>query len=347
MRIATLPQNAKEFLGLTLGIIPAPLCDVLLGPLMANVLITASSVGFFDVLESQPLTSAEVAERCQTNPSATERVLRALYVSKYLHWSKGFYSLTRGSRRWLVSGAKRSIHHAVLHRKIDFRFFDFEQYVRTGEQREFHQELDTFEWIEYHRGQAAQAGLVAEELVKHVQVPKRARRMLDLGGGHGMYSRAFCAHHEGLRSRVLDLATPLQPSSASHAEPAGAPVAVTFEIADVRHADLGNAAVDVVLIANLMHHFDESTNRNLFQRVSRSLTSGGIVIAFDLVRAPSVDRSEQLDALLDVYFGASSGSQLWTVEQIRKWQTENGLCPLPPFSMRLLPACKVLIARKS
>jgi SAM-dependent methyltransferase len=121
---------------------------------------------------------------------------------------------------------------------------------------------------------------------------------------------------------------------------------VAFEVADVRTVGLGVASVDVVLIANLTHHFDDSTNRELLKRVAKALAAGGIVIVLDLVRAPSVDQAEQFDALMDVYFGAASGSQLWTVDQVREWQLESGLIPQRPLSMSLLPACKILIARK-
>ena len=132
MRIATIPQNLMEFLGMTTGNVPTPLCDVLLGPLVANVLIAASSVELFDAMKGGPKTSKDVARRCRyTHPAATERLLRALYVSKYLKWRGGFYSLTRNSRRWLVLSAKESIHHAILHRDIDFRFFNFQEYLRN------------------------------------------------------------------------------------------------------------------------------------------------------------------------------------------------------------------------
>ena len=345
MRIATIPQSIRESVGMALGIVPTPLCDVLLGPLVANAVIAASSVHLFDALESGQRTSAEVAAHCGTDPVATERLMRALYVSKYLNWNNDFYRLTRRARRWLLSSSKDSLHFAILHRSVDFRFFHFENYIRSGDGRNFHQELDSSEWKCYHKGQAAQARMLADELVERVHLPSGATRMLDLGGGHGVFSLALCNAHRNLRSRVLDLAIPLQ-HSASTVFSKSASESVAFEVADVRTVGLGVASVDVVLIANLTHHFDDSTNRELLKRVAKALAAGGIVIVLDLVRAPSVDQAEQFDALMDVYFGAASGSQLWTVDQVREWQLESGLIPQRPLSMSLLPACKILIARK-
>jgi ubiquinone/menaquinone biosynthesis C-methylase UbiE len=345
MRITTIPQSIKEALGMALGMVPTPLCDVTLGPLVANAVIAASSVHLFDALESGERTSAEVAAHCGTDRVATERLMRALYVSNYLKWNNGLYCLTRRARRWLLNSSKDSLHFAILHRSIDFRFFDFESYVRRGEARDFHQELNSEEWTGYHRGQAVQAKLLADELIRKVRLSPSATKMLDLGGGHGVYSLAFCNAYPGLRSRILDLATPLDQRPLTQSADKNY-ASVSFEAADVRTATLGTDSVDVVLIANLIHHFDESTNRGLLQRVTRALVSGGVVIVLDLMRAASVKQAEQFDALMDVYFGAASGSQLWTVDQVREWQASNGLIPQPPLSMSLLPACKVLVARK-
>lgn len=206
VRIKTIPQSIKEALGMALGMVPTPLCDVMLGPLVANAVIAASSVHLFDALESGERTSAEVAAHCGTDRVATERLMRALYVSNYLKWNNGLYRLTRRARRWLLNSSKNSLHFAILHRSIDFRFFDFESYVRRGAARDFHQELNSKEWTGYHRGQAVQAKLLADELVRKVRLSPSATKMLDLGGGHGVYSLAFCT-----RIRAYDLESLILP----------------------------------------------------------------------------------------------------------------------------------------
>jgi cyclopropane fatty-acyl-phospholipid synthase-like methyltransferase len=222
---------------------------------------------------------------------------------------------------------------------------NFERYIRTGEANDFHRALDSSDWTAYHLGQAGQARLIAEEIVSKVPLPRGATQMMDLGGGHGLYSIAFCSRYVDLCARVLDLAIPLQycPSTVL-SNPASN--RVTFEIADVRTTSLGSDSADVVLIANLMHHFDEATNRRMFSRVASALRPCGIVIAIDLVRPLSVSRSGQVGSLLDLYFGSASGSQLWTIAQVRDWQEGSGLRPQPSVSSSLLPDCMIQIAQK-
>ncbi len=45
-----------------------------------------------------------------------------------------------------------------------------------------------------------------DEVTKLTPVPEGARRVLDLGGCHGLYSVALCRAHSGLSAEVLDLA---------------------------------------------------------------------------------------------------------------------------------------------
>ena len=337
-------ENLRERIGLALGLVPRPLGDVILGPLLARTVLAASSLGVFDVLEHGPKTAEQVAERCGRHIPATSKLLRALYASGYLKWRDGQFELTRMSKRWLVSRSANSIHDAILHRAIDFRFMDFERYIRTGEPRDFHQELGEEEWGLYHRGQASQARLIVHEVVNRILLPAGASHMLDLGGAHGLYSLALCERYPDLHSCVLDLAPLGHLEKSVGCSSAG--TRVRFRQADILTAPLDRESADLVLLANVIHHFDESANRRLFHRVADTLRPGGIFVVLDLMRAGSVGESSQIEALMDLYFGAASGAQLWTATEIQSWQQEAGLEPLSSIALRLLPDCKIQSARK-
>jgi SAM-dependent methyltransferase len=195
----------------------------------------------------------------------------------------------------------------------------------------------------YHPGQASQARLILEEVVNRIPVPAGASEMLDLGGGHGLYSLALCERYPDLRSRVLDLATPLKNEMLMAFS--GPDTRVRFEKSDILAAPFDADSADLVLLANVIHHFDESTNRCLIHRIASALRPGGFLVVLDIMRADSVAASRQIEALMDLYFGAASGAQLWTVIEIQGWQQDVGLLPLSPVT-RLLPECKIQSAQK-
>ena len=339
-----MPETVAEWIGLKLGFIPRPLGDVFLGPLLARTVLAASSLGVFDLLAHGPRTVEQVSAECGNHTTAASKLLRALYASGYLTWRNGRYGLTRMAKRWLPRRSPASIHFAILHREIDFRFMDFVRYLRTGEARDFHQKLGEEEWVRYHLGQASQARLIVQEVVRRIPVPAGASKMLDLGGGHGLYSRAMSERYPGLHSTVLDLATPLlQETSIADS---GADAHVRFQKADILTAPLYAESADLVLVANVIHHFDESANRRLFRRAAGALRHGGFLVVLDVMRAGSISESHQIEALMDLYFGAASGAQLWTVAEIQSWQQEAGLLSFSPVALRLLPDCQIQSARK-
>lgn len=346
MKLSALPENLRECVALACGMVPTPLMDTLVGLLLAKTIIAATTIGIFDALETEPLTATEIAERCGTEAKATEKLVRALFACKYLKFEGDRFKLARVSRRWLPRKAFRSLHSAILHRSLDLRFMNFEEYVRHGKPQEFHSVLSQEEWRIYHQGQADHAGLMIEEVIETIPLPAQATDLLDLGGGHGLYSVAFCRRYPNLRARVMDLATTIGELEAKRASDR-AYNRVQFQVGDIRTVSLPPDSTDVILLANVLHHFDCLTNCSLLQRVGMALRSGGIVIVIDAFRPSSLQQTGQLEGLLDLYFGAASGVGLWTLEDIQEWSRKAGLETLPPSTLRRMPICRMQVARKA
>ena len=346
MKLSVLPQNLRECVALACGMVPTPLLDTLVGLLLAKTIIAATAIGIFDALEAEPLTATEIAERCGSEAKATEKLVRALLACKYLKFEGDRFKLAPVSRRWLPRKAFRSLHSAILHRSLDLRFMNFEEYVRHGKPQEFHSALSQEEWGIYHQGQADQAALMIDEVIETIALPAHATDLLDLGGGHGLYSVAFCRRYPNLRARVMDLRTTIGELQAKRASER-AYNRVQFQVGDIRTVSLPPHSTDVILLANVLHHFDSRTNRSLFQRVGMALRPGGMVIVIDAFRPSSLQQTGQLEGLLDLYFGAASGVGLWTLEDIQEWSRKAGLATLPPRTLRRMPICRMQVARKA
>jgi len=345
MRLAAVPENLKESVALAAGLVPTPLIDTLVALLLAKTVIAATAIGVFDVLETEPLTAVEIAERCGSDPEATEKLVRALYASKYISLIGNRFAPARVSRRWLSRKASNSLHSAILHRNLDLRFMNFEEYVRCGKCLDFHAGLSSEDWRIYHEGQADHAAQVIKEVIERISLPAHARDLLDLGGGHGLYSLTFCGRYSGLRARVLDLETTVGEREAKRA-PASISSRVQFEVGDLRTVQLLPNSSDAILLANVVHHFDDATNRDLMKRAAVALRPGGIAIVIDAIRPPSLRQTGQLEALLDFYFGAASGVGLRTIEEIQQWIRQAGLDLVSTITLRCMPVCKMQVARK-
>jgi SAM-dependent methyltransferase len=346
MRLGAVPEGLIESVLSRLGLLPQPLLDTQVAYTLARTVMSGVQLDVFGVIASEALTAEEVADRCNTHPAATKKLLNALVGAGYLRQHAARYRLTAVSRKWLVGGSPHSIRDKLL---LQYREWDFvahyEEFVRTGKPLDIHRSLSAEDWGLYQRGMRALAGVSAAEVARRTPVPPGAHDLLDVGGSHGYYSVSLCRRHPNLRAVILDL-----PEAVAHAEAIlareGLGDRVVHRAGDVLVEDLGEQAWDVVFVSQLLHHFDGPTNLDLTRRVARSLRPGGALVVQETVRPRFPQRAGQIGALLDLYFAATSEAGTWAVEEIAGWQREAGLVCRKPLWLRSLPGSAQQTAMK-
>jgi 2-polyprenyl-3-methyl-5-hydroxy-6-metoxy-1,4-benzoquinol methylase len=112
---------------------------------------------------------------------------------------------------------------------------------------------------------------------------------------------------------------------------------VVHRAGDARTHDYGEATYDLIFAANILHHFDEPTNRDLMRRFARALRPGGSVVVQEIERVDARSAESQVGALGDLYFGMLSDSGTLAFSQVAAWQTDAGLSPRRPVRMFTLP----------
>jgi SAM-dependent methyltransferase len=145
-------------------------------------------------------------------------------------------------------------------------------------------ELD---WVEYARSMAPlaepTAQFAANALAKDSAGPIQ---VLDLGAGHGLYGLAIATQNSAAHIFALDAPRVLE-IAIDNARQAGV---------DGRfHPIPGNAfetefggPYDIILAANLAHHFDEAANVRLFRKARAALKPAGRMVLIEWV--PNADR---------------------------------------------------------
>ena len=346
MRLKVAPDNPLERIGLALGIPPVTLMDTHMAFIRARAIMVGTKLGIFDALMHGPLAAAEIAARCGTSPNATAKLLTALAGSGYLRARGGRFAPTSTSRTWLSSGSPKSLRDKVLFEFIEWSFVErVEDFVRTGAPVDMHRSASNEQWALYQRAMRALAGIAAPEVVRRTPMPAGATAMLDIGGSHGYVSVAMCRKHPRLSATVLDL-----PAAVAQAAPIlaneGMGERVVHRAGDATGEDFGVDRWDFVFVSQLLHHFDEATNRDLVARIARALKPGGHLVVLELIRAVSAARASQVGALLDLYFALTSRSGTWSIEEIRAWQRDAGLAPWKTIRLRTVPGAAEIVARK-
>lgn len=346
MKVGAIGERPVEWAALAAKLIPTPIFDTMVATLLARTVLTATKLGVFDVLADKPLPARAVAEQINCHPAATAKLLTALAGAGYLRVQGDCFALAPLARTWLLATSDRSLRDALLFQLIEQRFVEhMEDYIRTGTPVDIHASMAADDWSIYQRAMRSGANLAAPEIAWRTPVPRGARAMLDIGGAHGYYSVAICRRHPNLRATILDL-----PAAVEHAAPLlareGMGDRVTHRAENALTADLGEAQYDLVLIANLVHHFDDATNRALLQRVARALRPGGIVVVGEMIRSTSARLANQVGALTDLYFAITSDAGTYSFAEIADWQRAAGLRPRRPLRLVTGPGAGLQAASK-
>jgi SAM-dependent methyltransferase len=174
-------------------------------------------------------------------------------------------------------------------------------------------------------------------------VPHGPARVLDIGGGHGLYAVELCRRHPQLTATVLDL-----PGSAAIGREMVAAAGLTDRIrhvdGDARTAPLGEA-YDLVLCFNLVHHLHADEVGALFARAHAALAPGGYLAVMDAFAVPS-RRTAAAATVLNLFTYLSSGVAGYTPEQLSGWLTAAGFTRARRVAIPRIPGQALFLARR-
>lgn len=346
MKLSAIPENLLEKIALSLGIVPTPIADTHIAFMMARTIMVAAKAGVFEALKNVDRTAEDIAAQTHTHPQAITKLLNTLVHLGYLRLRDHHYKLTPLSRKWMLQDSAASLYDKMMFQFTEWELVEhYEEYLRSGTPFNMHQAFDEQQWDLYQKGMRAVASTSAREIARRTPIPKGAADMLDIGGAHGYFSTAICRQHPQLRSIILDLPEAVMQAE-KILEKENMEERVQHRAGDALTEDLGEEQWDVIFIANLVHHFDDATNRKLTRKVVNALRPGGFYIVQDFIRHKAPKKGDHLGALLDLYFAATSQSGTWSVEDIASWQQEAGLVQKKTIWLRTVPRHAQVIAVK-
>jgi ubiquinone/menaquinone biosynthesis C-methylase UbiE len=344
MRIKTQGDNMMERAALAAGLVPEPLVLSFFGMGVCRCLVTALSVGVFEALEPGAKTADEMADELECDPTGMETLLNALNGFGYLRRRHGRYSLAGDSKKWLVESSRFSLAEVLpFFQDVWDQLGFLEDAVRKGEMRNFHQSgLTDQAWKRYVRALGAFARMAAPVAVRKIKPERPPRKLLDVGGGHGLFAAAFVKKYPGLEARVLDL-----PAACAHGrkiiEDEGLAGRVKFIEGDLRTGKLGED-YDLVLVFNVIHNCTPQEAGSLIRRAFDALAPGGLLAVMDAEHKGGGGDLGAVAGFNELFFFLLSGTRAYPEESIRGWMGEAGFVDVRRASLMMLP--EVLLTGK-
>ena len=187
---------------------------------------------------------------------------------------------------------------------------------------------------------AGRAKNVAPVLAERVPLGD-ARRLLDVGGGTGIYSIAWLCRHPQLRAVVWDRPEVLKIADEMARE---------YGVADRLDLAPGDMFIDrvpegcdVCLLSNILHDWDVPECRKLVERVGAALPTRGRLIVHDVLLNDGHDGPLPV-ALYSVALFSVTEGRAYSAAEFRAWLSEAGLTSDAPVPT--LVHCSAIVARK-
>jgi (2Fe-2S) ferredoxin/predicted nicotinamide N-methyase len=262
------------------GTLPDHLFQMIRGYMPSRCVLTALELDIFSAV-GDGADAERIATRIHANARAAEILLDALVALELLSKSGAIYKNTPDSTRYFVHDSKDNQRDGLLHTaNIWHRWSTLTDVVRSGSRIPL-ERSNTPEWTHsFIAAMQLNAKDRAPLLVKALGT-NGVRRILDLGGGSGVYSIAFAKASASVQCEILDLPD-VVPLTTHYVESAGVSAQVNIRAGNMLYDDFGSGH-DIILLNAICHMFSEEQNQNLFMRARQALAPNGRLVVQDFI----------------------------------------------------------------
>jgi predicted O-methyltransferase YrrM len=264
-----------------------PISQMIRGYQLTQVLSTAMRHGIFSILD-KPKSASILAEEISTDPTITEKLLEVLVSLELISKVDGGYLNTDMVRSFFV---KDSIFYQgdMIYFMVDSYplWSKLDQALKNGHldnsgkgKRE-----DTFDKrFIMASAEASIRGALQDtvEVIAGLPEFKDAKRLLDLGGGHGLYSIAFAQRNPSLEAVVFDLSQVVE-ISRGFIKDYGMEARVNVMEGDYLKDDLGSG-YDFIFTSHSLFYQPRETLEGSLKKVYNALKDKGVLVINHWIR---------------------------------------------------------------
>jgi ubiquinone/menaquinone biosynthesis C-methylase UbiE len=320
------PNFIERTLFLTFNQGPGPMLDLWSGPAFWTV-HTALKLNIFETLADHAKTPDQVANAIQGNSKGVYILLKTLSELGYVKCRGDHYSNSPMTRKWLLNSGSVNFKPFFLYWGALMEHFmpRLPETVLNGGN------MDLYQWIEDHpavsrhfqEGMVQLARFVASDIAKATSISDEAKRVIDVGGGHGEYSIALCKAYPNLSAVIFDSEQALV-TGREAVENAQMSERFSFSPGNFMKDDLPDE-FDIALIFNIVHGLKPEQNIKLLGSVKSALNPGGQIMILEQVHNISpMPLANTLSHILSIAYYHLIGGQVYTSDQIENWLSQTG-----------------------
>lgn len=274
-----------EKLLLNFNVIPHPVIDALTYVVAGRGLQVAAKIGIFDDLSIKPMFAKELAKSAKSSVYGVTILLDILDSFGYVKVSQnGRFSLTKKGVKFFSKDSKSSLRNTILFSDYVFNTLkDLEKHVKRGGPENVN--LDVFtpkQWDIFNKTMIEIARSNASEIANLIPLSRDYKKLLDVGGSHGLHAIEICKKVPSLSAEVLDL-KPVEPYADRTIKEQKMGGRVKFRVGDFLKNKLGKN-YDIILAFNVIHGLTPEINRKLTSSIYKALNPGGIYVVLEQIK---------------------------------------------------------------
>lgn len=287
----------------------------------SKTLLIAAELGVFTALGGRARRVGELARACRTTEQGMRLLLNALVGLRLLTVRNDLYRNSPFAQTYLDEQSPKAVTNLLwllTHHWSDWT--GMTRSIRRG--RPGWAPITAsggFRW-RFALAMHERSHVLAAKTIATMPLPKRAVRLLDLGGGAGSYSIALARRYPKLTGLLVDQSVAVARSLIRRSRLQDR---LAVRAGDVFMAELGDG-YDAVLVGNLLHDFDEKDNRRLLRRVHRVLKPGGKLFVVEFFLDDSLTKPVEASVFSLLMYGFTSGGRSYGWREVEGWLKDLG-----------------------
>ena len=319
--------------------------DVYLPMMKAAAIISAGQLGLFEALAHGPLTIPQLAASIGASEIGAGHLADFLVAVGYLTLKDGAVGNAAHTARWFTGKSGVDYTAGLLWTAESWSLMsNLTGAVRRGAPEktlwESMQERPTWGPI-FSSYMHAFAQHLGPDLLEKVLLPPDSRRLLDLGGSHGLHSMAFCRNYPDLEAVIVDLPSALTQTQAS-LDDAKLASRITLRPGNLLEGDWGEG-YDVVFYLSVAHNQTAEDNRRIIEHISKVLRPGGLLLIHEYLSGTPLDL---YDAAFRLTLLVETATRTYSFDEISGWLTASGFEVPTRFDLEPREKGSLLVARK-
>jgi len=328
------------------GVSAQPIIDVLMGVERAGVLRAAIELGVFDCLDAGNTTVSALAAACNTSERGMRILLDALAGIGLLEVepSQSTYALNTLASRFLRTQSPTYVGGLSKVYTADLMWETFRQFkeaviaghsvLPSGLEASNHPY-----WQEFSAGITNTSRVTAKRLAEVLQPWMEFHQLsniLDIACGNGIYGFSLAKLTPGAQVCGIDWPA-MKPHFADMAHEFGVAQRVHFIGDDIFEADI-QGQYDLVILSQVLHHFDPAACRRLLTKARQHLQPSGRIVVLDFMTSDAPPTTEAIPRLFAAQMlGLTDGGDCYSVDFNRQWLTEQGFEDIEVHRIKGLP----------